>query len=195
VRVDIRPGTTVKIDENEGIAFWDDTTCSIVVASAFASDRVSVLRQLAHRYILDPEISLSRAYYAIESGLATYFSCSFRKHPKLGDQASAAGKRISPPVDLRNRRQFSEIKLDRWESVQNDGSEIWGGAFWQVRELLGEENADRLLSQTWRDLSPGKQEGENAYRPSRRVSLSAQAPLTILGCEPCSRSAACVFDG
>jgi hypothetical protein len=38
--------------------------------------------------------------------------------------------------------------------VQNDGSEIWGAAFWQIRELLGQEDADRLLAKTWQAFGP-----------------------------------------
>jgi hypothetical protein len=57
-------------------------------------------------------------------------------------------KSILPPQDLGKRRGVSEIHLGRWESVQNDGSEIWGGALWQIRGLLGPERADRLIADT-----------------------------------------------
>jgi hypothetical protein len=161
VAVDIRPGNTVKIGGQEFVAVWDRTTDSIIVARAFANDTVSVLRQLAHKIILASD-DLSNAYSAIKSGLASYFPCSFTNCPMVGENASKAGKLVFPSQDLRNRRQFSEIDLKDWSSVQNDGSVIWGGTFWQVRELLGSENADRLLARAWQEFAAEKQEDDGS---------------------------------
>jgi hypothetical protein len=152
IAVKISPGTTIN---GQGVALWDPATHSILVASAFADDDVSVLRQFAHT-LLAPSGGASQDYYAIESGLATYFPCSFTNSPMLGDKASAAGKAVLRPQNLRNRRKLSEIHADDWVSVQNDGSEVWGGALWEVRELLGPEAADRLIANTWQASSPPK---------------------------------------
>ena len=157
--VEISPGTVIEREGNQGVALWDPKTHSILVASAFAGDKVTVLRQFAHE-----PLALSGTpswdYFAIESGVASYFTCSFTNHPMLGDGASDAGKSILPPQDLRKHRGVSEIRLKQWESVENDGSEIWGGALWQVRELLGQEKADALIATTWHALTleetPGK---------------------------------------
>ncbi len=157
ISVKISPGTVV---DDKGVAFWDSTAHSIVVASAFATDDVSVLRQFAHT-VLAPPGKPSPDYDAIESGLATYFPCSFTDNPELAEKASAAGKAIFHPQDLRKRRKFAEIRLDDWTSVQNDGSEVWGGALWEIRQLLGPETADRFIANTWQAFSPTK-EG-NAY--------------------------------
>jgi len=156
ISVKISPGTMV---DNQGVALWEPTTHSILVASAFASDDVSVLRQFAHNLLAPKELP-SWDYYAIESGLASYFPCSFTDHPMVGDRASEAGKAILPPQDLRKRRKFAEVQLSKWDSVQNDGSEVWGGALWQIRQVLGPEAADRLIANTWQTLPHG---GEPAY--------------------------------
>jgi len=147
VSVEISP----EIPANGGVASWDPSTAAIFVASAFAGDKTSVLRQLAHKYLYTAD-SESPECLAIESGLATYFPCSFLDHPMMGDQATAAGRALLPPQDLRNERSFKEIRLNDNASIQNDGSEIWGGALWQVRQLLGRDRADRLLAETWRAL-------------------------------------------
>jgi hypothetical protein len=128
------------------------------VASAFASDKVTVLRQFAHDLLAPLERHLG--FFAIESGVASYFPCSFTNHPMLGDGASDAGKSILRPQDLRKRRGVSEIQLRRWESVQNDGSEIWGGALWQISGLLGPERADRLIADTWHAFSLEETKGK-----------------------------------
>ncbi len=151
VSVDIRPGTT--FDNGDWVARGDVSTSSIIVASAFASDTMVVLRQLAHQYLFIAK-DQTPEYRAIESGLATYFPCSSLENPVMGDKASLEGQAIYRPEDLRNKRQFSEVHLSDEASVQNDGSEIWGGAFWQLRELLGKDKADRLLADTWRAFQP-----------------------------------------
>ena len=167
ISVTISPGTIV---DNQGwFALWDSTTHSIMVASAFASDDVWVLRQLAHA-LIKPSGEPSPHYSAIESGLATYFPCSFTHTPMMGEKASAAGKAIVPPQDLRKRRKFVEIRLDDWSSVQNDGSEVWGGALWEIRQLLGPETADRLIANTWQAFPPKKQ--GNAYVSFRNKLLT-----------------------
>lgn len=74
----------------------------------------------------------------------------------MGDKATAAGKAVVPPQDLRNRRKIREIHPDDWASVQNDGSEVWGGVLWEIRQLLGSEAADRLLANTWQSFSTPK---------------------------------------
>jgi hypothetical protein len=154
VSVKISPGTLV---DDQGTALWDPATHSILVASAFAGDDTSILRQFAHNLLVSPTIvNPSQDYYAIESGLATYFPCSFTGQPMMGDKASVAGKAISPPQDLRRRRKFAEIQLNDWFSVQRDGSEVWGGAFWEMRQLLTAEAADRLIAATWQPFVPGK---------------------------------------
>jgi hypothetical protein len=158
VSVEVAPGV-----EYEGfVASWNPDTASIVVASAFKRDKASVLRQLAHQSLHSRSIQ-SPEYLAIESGLATYFPCSFLEHPKLGDQASAAGQNIFRPQDLLNSRRFSEIQLDQFVSVQNDGSEIWGAAFWQIRKLLGKKDADRLLAKTWQAFGPRDSQTASFY--------------------------------
>jgi hypothetical protein len=159
ITVAISPGTVIESGGNRGIAFWDPETHSIQVAGAFASDKVSVLRQFVHELLI-PAGTPSWDYFAIESGIASYFPSSFTNHPMVGDEASDAGKLIFPPQDLRKRRRVSEIQLRQWESVQNDGSEIWGGALWQVRQLLGPERTDRLVADTWREFSFEEKAGQ-----------------------------------
>lgn len=77
ISVKISLGTIVN---GQGVALWDPTTNSIMVASAFANDDVSVLRQFAHT-LLAPSAERSQEYYAIESGLAPIFPVVSRRTP------------------------------------------------------------------------------------------------------------------
>ncbi len=162
ISVKVSPGTTI---DNQGVALWEGTTHSILVASAFASDETSVLRQFAHNVLTLHELPASD-YYAIESRLASYFPCSFTDHPMVGDRASDAGKSLLPPEDLRNHRKFAEIRLRDWNSVQNDGSEVWGGALWQIRDVLGRETADLLIAITWQAFHQGGAEAYTSFANS-----------------------------
>jgi hypothetical protein len=162
VSVEISPGIGIKTGDGENwVAHWESATSSVRVASAFANDEDLVLRQLAHQFLL-PNGEISLQYRAIESGLASYFACSFTGNPVVGGEGTEAGQANFPPEDLRNSRPFSQVRLDQ-EHVETDGSEIWGGAFWQVRQILGQQKADRLLAETWRTFSPEEPGSTSVY--------------------------------
>src|SRR5215471_4668723 len=55
VPVEIREGATIKIEDAELNACWDPENDSIVVARAYAEDQNTVLRQLAHRLLENPD--------------------------------------------------------------------------------------------------------------------------------------------
>jgi hypothetical protein len=131
----IMPGTVV---------FYDEKRHRMVINSEYVSNP-SVLY---HGYMIhvlyskggipnDPGSKLW-AYYAIASGLATYFSCSFNNNPQSMDGSGT----------LANKRRFNELKPDV-SSAMSDGPEIWGGAFWDIRQRLDQSLADRLLFKAW----------------------------------------------
>jgi hypothetical protein len=144
-------------DSNNCIAIYDPDTREMVVASFYADDTNTVLRQYAHHLLLNLKTGITftenSGYYAIESGLASYFPASFNDYPLLGDQSFAASKGLFKPQNLNNQRALSEIRLEEWASVQNDGSEIWGGILWQIRGLMDEGIADKLIFKAWDTLT------------------------------------------
>jgi len=163
ISVSITPGTVVKTKEGSGVALWLPDTNTMAVASDFANDQPTVLRQLAHP-LIDLKVDAAWTnYWAIESGLATYFPCSFVGEAALGSHASDAGKRVLPPQNLHAQRKFNEINLRDWISIQNDGSEIWGAVLWQIREIIGQSQADKMITAAWRDLLAQKPENALAY--------------------------------
>jgi hypothetical protein len=87
--------------------------------------------------------------YAIRYALVTYFPCSFTGNPQWGGKTARLLKdgEFKAP-DLTNRRKLTEIRRN-FESAMIDGPEVWGGAFWELRGLLGQEAADRLLCRSW----------------------------------------------
>jgi hypothetical protein len=164
VSVEIAPGAVVERNGQSGVALWDPSTRTVTVASAFENDDAAILRQFAHLLLTKDLPADSPNYWAIESGLATYFACSFTGDPVMGDKATEAGKQVFPPQDLRQERKFSKIDPADWASVQNDGSQIWGGVFWQIRDLLKQPRADSTIAVAWRDLLARKPANDAAYQ-------------------------------
>src|SRR5262249_7350416 len=139
ITVTIIPGLVANDDYT---SYYDAVNKSVVVASEFADDENLVLRQYAHHLLFKANNTFVDqeqhpwGYDAIESGLASYFPCSFSNHEWLGDKATAKAKAIEGPYNLKNNRKLNEIKIDDWVSVQLDGNEIWGGVFWEIRQSL-----------------------------------------------------------
>ena len=91
---------------------------------------------------------------AVESGLADYFPCSYRNDPELGREVAvylrSRGYFDKAAIrDLRNSMRFAD--LDPHPVVQAAG-EIWGAAFWEIRQVLGKDTADKVLLKAWADV-------------------------------------------
>ena len=146
VAVDIRK----KMDVAGALSYYEPQKRIMVIDSKYADDPMVLYREYSHHVLFsagvpsDPDSTLW-PYYAIESGLAWYFPCSFVNNPRPATTASS--------WDLTKKRQFNEIQPD-FSSALITGTEIWGGAFWEMRNTLGQELADRLLFETWYKLQP-----------------------------------------
>jgi hypothetical protein len=154
VDVKITSGEEAATDEEYRgqIAYYDASSNLIAVESDYADDANVVFRQYAHYILMNSNATIpnnNNGYFAIESGLASYFPCSFSNHPMIGDNSGAARKGLFKPHNLINSRKFGEVSLSDWASVQADGSEVWGGAFWELRQLLTKDVADKLLYAAW----------------------------------------------
>jgi uncharacterized membrane-anchored protein YhcB (DUF1043 family) len=127
------------------IAYYDPDKRMMVIDSKYITDSAVVYREYMHHVLYssgmprDPGSVLVN-YYALESGLAWYFPCSFIGSPN--PSPSAAG------WDLTKKRAFSELRPDVSSAIV-DGTEIWGSAFWELRQVLGQNAADKLLFETW----------------------------------------------
>lgn len=68
-------------------------------------------------------------------------------HPELPRESQ------SQPGFLAKKRQFSEMR-PTVSSAMIDGTQIWGSAFWELRTVLGQSVADKLLFEAWFKLKP-----------------------------------------
>ena len=127
------------------IAYYDSQKRMLVIDSKHADDLTNLYREYMHHVLYingvpeDPKLKFL-AYYGIETGLAWYFPCSFVDDP----HPSANG------WNLDQKRSFDEIRQDI-TSAMTDGTEVWGGVFWDLRKLLGGKTSDPLLFKAWSD--------------------------------------------
>jgi hypothetical protein len=118
------------------------------------------LREYTHRVLiaLKPD-GLQADRSGLESGLADYFPSSFLKDSDFARDVWAVYRKVYPGVqlpnrDLNNRRSFTEITPGRTE--EHDSGTVWGGAFWEIRQRIGQPTADRLLIAAWKNLDMRK---------------------------------------
>ncbi len=148
-----------RMDQPGALSYYDPDKKMMVIDSKYAADPDLLYREYMHHVLYsgrgmpnDPGMKLW-TYYAIESGLATYFSCSFTDNPKSTEKTAALIGGSFHVWDLDNKRPFSELRPDVGAAIM-DGTEIWGGAFWAMRKTLGKQVADKLLFDAWFALKP-----------------------------------------
>jgi hypothetical protein len=143
------------------IAFYDPQQNCMFVQYAYATDPDVVFREYVHHLLLELQDQATQyhVYASIESGLAFYFTCSFNNNPKFGAKtARIAGEGRGYYMNLANNLLFDEA-YSKMHPTQT--GEVWGGAFWELRQLLGQEVADRMLFRTWAGLKANDIQGDD----------------------------------
>ena len=139
-------GEPISIDVREKmdqamISYYIPDKRMMVIDSKYISEEAIVYREYMHLVLYPNGIPREDPlHYAIESGLAWYFPCSF-----IGDPKPA---RTVTSWDLTKKRRFAEMRSE-FGSALVDGTEIWGSAFWELRQILGQSAADKLLFDAW----------------------------------------------
>jgi hypothetical protein len=154
IQFHIAPGDHVTIGDLSFYSVYDPNENTMHVASKYADDTDLILHEymrhvLSHVTDSAPDTDENTkwwAYYAVNSGLAVYYPCSFNERSEFG-----IAKEIS--VNLEDGRKFNKPPLDYY-SAYIEGEKTWGGAFWELRRLLGQAKADKLLSSAWISWHP-----------------------------------------
>jgi hypothetical protein len=152
---------------------------SMVIHRQLADDPSVALREYNH-HILDADKHGWRSnIVAIESGLADYFACSFLDSPLLGGKsAKAFGQDLQYIRNLANEKRFEELLKVGETQYPYLGAEVWGGAFWTLREKLGHDVADAVLASAWRKFTIPPQDADIARSFVQAVldEVKRQAP-------------------
>lgn len=145
------------------IAYTQPNEGNMFVGKEWANDPDLLLREYSHvaLFSLHPDfqknsrLAQNWEFSALESGLATYYPCSFNGRSEFGSASSGHG---FSPWHLQNQRSFAGFSATP-VTYNQDGAEIWGGAFWALRQSLGKDVADKLILSAWKLLQPDDAEG------------------------------------
>jgi len=152
-------------------SFYDPLSHRIVVSEDFASDKDFALREYTNHALLlivkVDVVEMSTACQEFESGLAYYFPCSFKDNPLF---APVLAKKFPEHYiwGLNNNQKFTKLRSSFRINGDLQG-EIWGAAFWEMRELLGQAPADKLLFNTWSALQPSDVSNKKRIHFAKRL--------------------------
>jgi hypothetical protein len=141
-------------------AFYDPDTKELRIASELTRDK-DVLLHAYMQYILSEggkrfwgELTLG--------GLADYFVCSFKGDPVIGERLVEVSNKKSKSYNKPYLRNLNnQLRFDKLEDLSSHSDhaigEVWGGAFWELRENMGRDEkhnhrADVLLLKSWQDF-------------------------------------------
>lgn len=161
--------------------YYDGERGRIVLGEPLAEDTDALFREYTHHVLLATVDwnNVTGTWAAVESGLADYFACSFNNDPLFAEKSvhlfrSAEDIAKKPALrDLENKLKFQKV-AGSIPIPQIEG-ESWGGAFWDLRKLLGRNAADKLLLATWLALRPSDAQGDFAVNFVTKVLATAES--------------------
>lgn len=149
------PPTVHISEERYENAHYDYGARQIVLGQDFVDDHDVMFREYTHHALTAelPTGILEQPSQGIESGLADYFPCSHQNSPVVGAKVAVRLREVfdldTPYIrNLRNRLNVAELTSPDVPS-QRVGA-AWGGLFWDLRQSLGHQLADRVLAAAWR---------------------------------------------
>ncbi|MCP4406058.1 MAG: hypothetical protein GY801_53290 [bacterium] len=133
----------------------------LVMGPLWAEDVDVFAREYTHYALalqVDEASSLPYIWFSVESALADYFACSFSNDPMLAETFVSMYRKVygegiftKPYIrDLSKDRSLDDVPPDDTHTT----GEVLGGAFWEVRQLMGPGIVDKLLLSTWIALIP-----------------------------------------
>jgi F0F1-type ATP synthase membrane subunit b/b' len=133
---------TAETIPGEGIASFDDDKNTMLLKSESAGDLELVLEAYAEHVLrsqanftkLNYDWKAGLPFFAAYRGMGAYLTCSFLGDPKV----SYRGVTLSG-----NTQKLSQI------GYEEDGIKFWGGLFWDIRRILTQLVADKLVVSVW----------------------------------------------
>jgi hypothetical protein len=111
--------------------------------------------------------SAASEFQGFAYGLKFYFTCSYLNDPRVGKNYYVLVK--SGNDSGKKPYLFNLADFRAFEPGNSDASEphklgeVWGGAFWEVRNALSPEKADRIILDAWKRLQPTKRASGMAH--------------------------------
>jgi subtilisin-like proprotein convertase family protein len=136
--------------------YYERSTDSIFLGSEMI-EAIDIALRTYLTHVSAREARQGRESNPISIAAQDYFTCSFTDDPILGEKVTMTTPKGYPRT-IRNDSTYTfleplpessdSIAVSQWRIYEEAG--IWGGAFWDIRELVGQERADRLLALAWK---------------------------------------------
>jgi hypothetical protein len=151
---------SVKLEKTPGgtVGYYDRSRELIVISPDATNDPSLVLREFMH-YVLDKQKDagrlsgdLGQALFPFESFMAFYIPASFLNNPKIGN-FSMQGEPKDYIYDLQGPSDLRDYdKLEQYEKPYK-GAEMLGRLFWDFRQAVGRDTADKFVVGAWQEFS------------------------------------------
>jgi|SRR6516225_739647 len=136
-----------------------DKSQTINVDARWADDESLLFHEYSHLILFSslPFNALSGptrwkfSQFPIEFGLANYFTASARNWPLIGELAAQVSK-TGTLSNLANGEKVTTLKPSDFV-VATKLQDGWGGAFWDIRNKLGQAAADQWIYDAWRQMT------------------------------------------
>jgi hypothetical protein len=170
-------GVNVKIDPSGGLnAFYSITEKNVVVGAEVSAllekDPSTVMWPymqhvlfIANQPLGNTSTALSQS---LSNGFPDYFVSSYLNKPKVGEGFPGVAKGYLRNLD-------NQLKFTTAIKEPHEAGEIWGGAFWSIRQLLGRDAADRMFCKLWKSLGNGELSDQSGATFSRRLVSEVKA--------------------
>ena len=142
-----------KPEIEHAVSYYDYNTQTIYVDARCVGDESLLFHEYSHLILYSslPFNALSGptkwkfSQVPIEYGLANYFTASARNRPLIGELAAQVLKTGTPSLsNLENGEKVTTLKPTDF-AVATKLEDGWGGAFWDIRNKLGQPAADQLI--------------------------------------------------
>jgi hypothetical protein len=153
----------------------------IKVVAPYANDTDIVFREYTF-HVLSVVVSqdvLSGRLNDITSGLADYFPCSFNNDPVFAEKSvpllnKQTGRDIFKKGYVRNLNNDRKFTDSGSTISSQDEGEVWGAAFWEIRVLLGQTYADKILFSSWAEMKSSDLKGDHRMNFLRKIIAAAR---------------------
>jgi hypothetical protein len=145
----------------ENAASYYDDKETIYVDARWADDESLLYHEYSHLILYSslPFNALSGptkwkfSREPVERGLANYFTASARHGPLIGELAAQVLKTGTPSLsNLENGEKVTTLKPSDF-ALATKLEDGWGGAFWDIRNKLGQAAADQWIYDAWRQMT------------------------------------------
>jgi len=159
----------------------------VVLSLCAAGEPGMAFREYGHHVALnslgfDMVAANDLALQAIETGLVSYFACSYQNEPTLGRRqpvkpgTAQASADSAAMINLENNTKLNEADTTTDYEAMYKVGEAWGGLFWDIRKALGRDLADRILLSAWRGLpAPNAQPHQYATKMAQKILAEIRA--------------------